>query len=387
MSMKILQIVPCLGVNSGGPSRSVYELTRGLRERGVNAEIATQNYLTNPNLFDEEWIDALPVNKVKPFEYNAEFKALLNGKIMLEKFQLFHINSIYSYPTFIAASLARKAGLPYIIAPRGSLYQDTIEASSKWKKRLFNSLFLKKQLNYANAVHTTCKEEMEVIRQMGITSPIAIIPNSIKLPQEKPAIISPSKLKVCYLGRINAKKNIKGLVEAWHYSGLSNNQNAELIIIGAAQLEKEKVYLEGIRKMQSELSIGNILWAGSRTGTAKEELLRNSSYLIMPSFSENFGMVVPEALQYGVPVIASKGTPWQVLEERNCGWWTDIDVESLANSLKNILAISEEERLQMGKRGQQLVWEKFSTVSVCKMQIQLYEWILNGGEKPSFVYV
>ena len=139
--------------------------------------------------------------------------------------------------------------------------------------------------------------------------------------------------------------------------------------------------------MQSELSIGNIIWTGPKMGAEKEALLSSCSYLIMPSFSENFGMVVPEALQYGVPVIASKGTPWQVLEDINCGWWTDIDVDSLANSLKHLLTINEEERRQMGRRGQQLVWERFSTVSVCKMQIRLYEWIINGGDKPSFVYI
>lgn len=387
MSMKILQIVPCLGVNSGGPSRSVFELTRGLRERGVIAEIATQNYLTNPNLFDEEWIDALPVNKVKPFEYNAEFKALLSGKIMQEKFQLFHINSIYSYPTFIASYLANIKCVPYIIAPRGSLYPNVIESSSKWKKRIFNSLFLKKQLNNASAVHTTCVEEMEVIRKMGINAPIAIIPNSIQLPKERLEIESPDKIRVCYLGRINPKKNILGLLKAWFQSGMSCNSSAELVIIGAAQLDKEKTYLEELHNLESELEIKNIRWVGAKEGKEKEVLLRSCSYLIMPSFSENFGMVVPEALQYGIPVVASKGTPWQILELNHCGWWTDIDTESLANTIKLVGSISIEERLKMGLRAQELVYEKFSTENVCKMQIELYRWILEGGEKPSFVYI
>ena len=385
--MKVAQIIPCLGKNSGGPSRSVYSLSQGLREVGVDIVILTQDYACNTNIVAEDWIDALPVNKVKPFEYNPEFKKLLKDRIRQGDIQLFHINSVYSYPTFIAASLARKAHLPYIITPRGSLYHDVLEVSSKWKKRLFNSLFLIRQLNHASVVHVTCSEEMEAIRKLRISSPVAIIPNSITLPNERPVIDSPDLLRICYLGRINIKKNIMGLIKAWHNSGLSNDHNAELVIIGAAQLDKEKCYLSNLHKLESDLAIDNIRWAGSKEGAEKEMILRSCSFLIMPSFSENFGMVVPEALQYGIPVVASKGTPWQILEEKNCGWWVDADVDSLASCLKHLQMVSKEDRYNMGLRGQQLVWDHFSTKAVCKMQIELYNWILNGGEKPEFVFL
>ena len=384
--MRIAQIVPCLGVNSGGPSRSVYDLSKGLREAGVDLKIITQDYANNPNIVSNDWIIALPVEKVKIFEFNLEFKKLLSTQIEQNEFQLFHINSVFSYPSHIAAALALKAGIPYVIAPRGSLYKSAMEVSSKWKKRLYNTLFLKKQLNHASAVHTTCVEEMDALRQMGITSPIAIIPNSITLPSEKTEIETPDILRVCHLGRINPKKNIIGLLKAWHKSGLAQNKNAELLIIGAAQLEKEKAYLSKLHNLEVELNINNIRWVGPKDGKEKEMLLRSCSYLIMPSFSENFGMVVPEALQYGIPVIASKGTPWKVLEEKQCGWWVDIDETSLANSLIRLCNINNDTRIKMGQRGQTLVYERFSTEGVSRMQMELYSWILGECEKPSFVY-
>ncbi len=383
--MKIAQIVPCLGINSGGPSRSVFDLSCGLREAGVMVEILTQNYSFNPNIVSEDWIKALPVRKANLFEYNRDFKNLLKDKLKQKEYQLFHINSIYSYPTYIAASLADKAGIPYIITPRGSLYQSAIEMSSRWKKDLFNLFFLKRQLNKASAVHATCVEEMEAIRKLGITSPVAIIPNSLKLPKERPVITEPEILRIGYLGRINPKKNIIGLIQAWHDSGLAKNKNAELVIIGAAQLDKEKLYLDELHRLEVSNEIVNIRWMGSKEGEEKEKLLRSCSFLVMPSFSENFGMVVPEALQYGIPVVASKGTPWQILEERNCGWWIEIDRESMSNALKHLCMITNDDRKKMGMNGQQLVHEKFSTESVSQMQIELYKWILESGDKPEFV--
>ena len=383
-----MHVVPCLGGNSGGPSRSVFALVHGLRENGVDAEIVTQNYANNPNIYEADWIKTLHVENVRTFEYNPSFRKYLVDEMIDSSCQIVHIHTIYSYPSHIATKLAMKKKLLYIVAPRGSLYQSAIEISSKWKKRIFNMLILKRQLNNASAVHVTCKEEMEAVRNLGITSPIAVIPNTLRLPEERPPIVRrKGKLRLTYLGRINPKKNIDGLLKAWHAAGMANRKDAELIVIGASHLEREKVYLERLRQLERDLSIENIVWTGPKDGKEKEHLLSSSTCLVLPSFSENFGMVVPEALQYGVPVIASKGTPWQILEEYRCGWWTDIDVNSLVACIRNLLNVTDDALYQMGERAQNLVWENFSTSAICNMQKELYEWIIEGGRKPDFVYL
>lgn len=111
------------------------------------------------------------------------------------------------------------------------------------------------------------------------------------------------------------------------------------------------------------------------------------SYLIVPSDFENFGNIITEAMVHGIPVIASKGTPWQELNMHHCGWWVDNDVDTLAATIREALALSEEERIAMGKRGQQLVKENYSVEMVALKMKELYEWILYGGEKPEFVYL
>jgi glycosyltransferase involved in cell wall biosynthesis len=123
------------------------------------------------------------------------------------------------------------------------------------------------------------------------------------------------------------------------------------------------------------------------TGEAKENALNSLSYLIVPSDFENFGMIIPEALIKGIPVIASKGTPWEELNTHRCGWWVENDVDTLAASIQKAMDMPENERIEMGKRGQELVKNNYSVEVVAKKMIRLYDWILNGGEKPEFVYL
>ena len=378
--MKVAQIIPCLGGNSGGPSRSVYTLTKGLREFGLDTEIVSYNYTFNPNIAKEPWIRAMDVDKMQPFEYDSRFKDFLDKR----EYDLFHIHSIYSYPVTIAARMARKKNVPYIIAPRGSLYRSAIKGSSALKKYLFNHLFLFSDLNHASVIQATCKEEMEEIRALGIKTPIAIIPNSVPIPDKLPVYGYPSKLRIGFLGRINPIKNLDGLLRAWKISDL--DEEGELYIVGKAQLEKEKEYEKQLHALESELCLKNVIWTGAKYGDEKDDLLRSFSYLVLPSHSENFGMVVPEALLQGVPVVASKGTPWSMLEEHHCGWWVDDSVDGLTESLSHIKSISNEERACMAKNGRRMVIDCFSEKVVGKMLLTLYSWLIQGGDIPAFVY-
>ena len=109
--------------------------------------------------------------------------------------------------------------------------------------------------------------------------------------------------------------------------------------------------------------------------------------MVVPSDFENFGNIITEALVKGVPVIASKGTPWEELNTHSCGWWVDNDVDTLATTIREALNTSEEERLAMGERGKQLIKDNYSVEMVAGKMKRLYEWILYGGEKPEFVYL
>ncbi|MDR0606125.1 MAG: glycosyltransferase [Bacteroidales bacterium] len=374
---KILHAISSLGINNGGPSQSVYYTVKGLREQGLDADILTYQPAKNDKFIsNESYIIALR-NKNLPFAYSSEYKQFLQKNF----YDIYHAQGIWQYPIFVITKLARKYKKPYIITPRGMLYPQSL-AISKLKKQLFLNLFLINDLNKAAVVHATCLEEMQHLRSLRIKSPIAVIPNPVNLPITNCKLRIANNKKIAYLGRVHPRKNIERLLYAWNNLDLDKT-NAELIIIGDGDVN----YIKFLKAEQQRLNLKNIVFTGFLAGEVKENAISSLSYLVVPSDFENFGMIIPEALIHGVPVIASKGTPWEELNTHNCGWWVDNDVDTLTTTIEKAIRLPEKERLAMGKRGQELIKNNYSVEIVAKKMIRLYEWILNGGEKPEFVYL
>jgi glycosyltransferase involved in cell wall biosynthesis len=124
---------------------------------------------------------------------------------------------------------------------------------------------------------------------------------------------------------------------------------------------------------------------GSLEDGAKWERYRSADLFVLPSFTENFGLVVAEALACGVPVITTKGTPWNELETHKCGWWIDIGVEPLARALRAAVAMTEPERKAKGRRGKALVEDKYSWPGIGGKVAAVYRWVLNGDGAPDCV--
>jgi glycosyltransferase involved in cell wall biosynthesis len=372
--MKILHTISGMSAKCGGTATCTYELVKGLRTLEVEADILSFEPETNDVLIEnEQFIQTVP--RPKHIISNLYKKALENSD-----YQLFHANGIWEYAEFITAKVARKKNRPYVISPHGMLYPQALN-HSKLKKKLFLNLVLLKDLNKAAAVHATCMKEMQHLRELGVKAPIAVNPNPINITNSQLSTLH-SQLKIGYLGRVHPRKNVELLLYVWDKLHL-DKINAELIIIG----DGDTHYMDFLKAEQQRLNLKNVIFTGFLSGETKENVLRSLSYLVVPSDFENFGMIVPEALIKGIPVIASKGTPWEELSTHHCGWWVDNDVNTLAATIEKALNISEKERRQMGVNGIKLVRETYSVGVVAGKMKRLYEWILNGGEKPEYVYV
>jgi glycosyltransferase involved in cell wall biosynthesis len=372
--MKILHTISGMSAQCGGTASCAYELLRGLHSQNVVADILTFAPQADDKLIgDELFIKIVPNDG---HFCSSEYKKALLGS----NYQLFHANGIWEYIELITAKIARKKKIPYIITPQGMLYPQAL-AVSKLKKQVFLKLFLMNDLNKAACVHATCMEEMQHLRNLGVKSSIAVVPNPINIPANSQFSILNSQLKIGYLGRVHPRKNIERLLYVWDKLNL-NKSDAELIIIG----DGDKIYMDFLRAEQIRLNLNNVVFTGFLTGEAKENTLNSLSYLVVPSDFENFGMIIPEALIKGIPVIASKGTPWEELNTHRCGWWVENDVETLSETLQKAIETPEKERIEMGKRGQELVKNNYSVEVIAKKMIRLYDWILNSGEKPEFVY-
>jgi glycosyltransferase involved in cell wall biosynthesis len=126
-----------------------------------------------------------------------------------------------------------------------------------------------------------------------------------------------------------------------------------------------------------------VTFVGSLDGDLKSAAFANAEVFVLPSFSENFGIVVAEALAHGAPVITTKATPWRSLVDHRCGWWIDTGVEPLVTALRAALVLSSAERADRAARGRALVRERFSWGPIAAAMAEFYAWICDEHCRPA----
>lgn len=368
-----------LDVKSGGPALSIYLTIKGLKDNEVDTEIIMPPLSDNGKLIAND----VTIHYTSPIT-NARFGYMPKLQKTLKRLQpydLYHVQGLWQYLGHSVAAFARKQHRPYMMTLRGMLYPQAL-AHSTMVKKISLALYQHKDLQQAACIQATCIDEMKYYRALGFTNPVAVLPNPIDTTDiiDRP-IYQPDRLRIGYLGRIHPRKRIERLIYA--FDALQNElKDAELTIIGA----DDPQYEQFLRSEVQRLGLKNVSFTGFLTGEAKDKAIISLSYLAVPSDFENFGNIVTEALVRGVPVIASRGMPWQELEKSHCGWWINNDQESINNTLLKAVHLSETERQQMGNNGKELIRKEYSVPMLGAKMKQLYEWILSGGKKPEFVY-
>lgn len=377
--MKVLHVGP-LNVKSGGPTLSTYLAMKGVESHGYNPAI-----LTMPLAHDDKWYATdvpihLTTNPIdKKYSYIWNYKSQLSS---LPLYDIMHIQGLWLHLFHGAISFARANKIPYIVSLRGTMYPQALQINH-FVKSLFRKLFQDRDLLNAACIHATCEDELNFYRQLGFKNPVAVIPNSIDISSiNEPTYIRKDIFTIGFLGRVHPRKRVEKLIYSLKYLK-ENGVNAKLKIIGADDPEYEAF----LRAETKDLGLLNdVEFTGFLVGDEKEAAISSLSVLGCASDFENFGNMVTEALVRGVPVMATKGMPWQCLEAARCGWWVENNQDSLNKTLLNIARLSEEELREYSLNGRKLIKDRFSTEAVGKQFAMLYDWILNKAVKPSFVY-
>lgn len=375
--MNILHIISSIDLASGGPSKSVSDLAL------MQAHLA-QNVFVFTNSSFNPYLKESPHSNLKLFFVKKKgFASSLNFFLKREQFDVLHGHGIWQMPVHQMAKLAIDKKIPYIISPRGMLEPWALNVG-KWKKKLAMALYQRKDLYNSACIHATSQMEADNIRKLGFRNPIAIIPNGIDI-NEFPIQAEKSKNEkhtLLFLSRIHPKKGIEVLVEAWQQLNKALRQHWQVEIAGAG----DESYIVSLQKLIVKRGLANeIRIIGPQYGEAKFAAYQRADLFVLPTYSENFGIVVAEAMACGLPVITTIGTPWEELNIFNAGWWIDIGVGPLVEALENALNLSDEVRQIIGKNGRKLVEERYSIEAVAQQMIELYQWILNEKEKPEFV--
>lgn len=368
--MKVLHVINRLSRTGGGPSRSCQGLVAALNAAGVDAALLSLAKGDSP------WIGGVE----RFFNGDAFENALRDFKP-----NIVHLHELWHPGLHHCAVVCRRMGLPYIFAPRGTLEPWSLR--HKWlKKRIARLLYQDRDLRGAAALHATAKSEAEQFVKLGFRNPIVVSPNGVNVPG---ALIQRSlgatERRVLFVSRMHPKKGVLELIEAWgrvfpvkaHDVRDSGKWICELVYTVHDNSERE--YETKVRASVHELGLdGRIIFTGALDDNDKWQAYSRADLFALPTYSENFGIVVAEALWAGVPVITTKGTPWGELESHKCGWWVDIGVEPLAAALKSAMSLNDDERRDMGERGRRLVEEKYSWPGVAAQMMKGYEAVISG---------
>jgi len=385
--MNLCHVVPGLHPEGGGPSRTVVQLTDALAAQpGISIFLVSQGRIGESQVASR---NADVSRHVGQSRWRAERALGLSGRQNLgEVFKdappdLVHIHGIWHPLSHWASRESRNRLIPTVLHPRGMLEPWAL-AWRSWKKNLALWAYQRRDLESASVLFATSEQEAEGFRRFGLRQPIAVIPNGVELDfgtarlRQSEVMVASGPRRALFLGRIHSIKNLLNLLEAW---AALDSPHWLLQLAGP----DEGGHLAEVRQRISALGLqDHVQYLGSIDDAHKGAVYAAVDLFILPSFSENFGVVVVEALSHGLPVIATRGTPWQGLEQHGCGWWVEPTVDGLGGALRDAVAKEPAQLREMGLRGQAYARE-FDWGNIARATSDVYRWILGLEGMPPCV--
>jgi glycosyltransferase involved in cell wall biosynthesis len=365
--MRLLHVIPTYlpAWRHGGPAVSVHGLCKALAERGHQVTVFTTDVhgastldvpRAAPVAMDGVSVWYFPVAwPLRRLYRSPALRAALASQLERDrKFDVVHLHSVFLWPTAAAARAAERAGVPYLVAPRGMLVEELLRRRGRLRKRLWLRLVERRTLARAAGLHATSALEAAEARRLRLPlPPIHLVANGVEDQDWDPrreAELGPAvraalarRPLLLFLGRLSWKKGLDRLVAA-----LADVPGAVLAIAG----NDEEGYRARLERQAAAAGVaGRIVHLGPVHGADKAALLHGADLLVLPSYSENFGNVVLEAMAAGLPVVVTPEVGLAaVVREHGAGMVAEGDPPRLAAALRCLLA-GEEVRRAMGRRG------------------------------------
>lgn len=367
--MRIVHYIPSIDRTSGGVG-SYMKLIAGELGKLVDLHIVTHRTDSMYNIpnctihYISEWNSFMRMKREWIFVLDAVTPDVV------------HVNGCWTPSCAMVQRWAQKRGYRVVLTPHGMLEPWIIKRHYWTRKFPALLLYQKAAIKHADIIHATAESERCHLLQLGWNRNIEVIPNCVQVEKIVMKESWRRKKEVLFLSRVHVKKGINFLIEAVakineEYTAKKEECPISRCIIAG---EGEDAYIDELRDMSSCLGVGHIMdFIGGVYGERKWELFKQADLFVLPTHSENFGIVVAEALACGTPVVTTKGTPWQELEECNCGWWTDIGTTPMVEALKEFMSLSEEQIEQMGRHGRKLIEDKYSSFDIAKKMQSLYK--------------
>lgn len=344
-------------------------MSRDMQDTNLNDSFEEGRFLTN----------SLPVHKNFLIELFTQYRFFRKYCVAMNV-GLIHLHGMWSPVLAVAALLARRRNIPLVISPHGCLEPWALAYKHK-KKWLALKTYQGLVLRSATLFVATANKEMESIRKLDLRQPIAVIPNGTDIGPAPFRYEAHKEIKsLLFLSRLHPVKGLHDLVEAW---ALVRQAGWKLIIAGGNEGGYRETVEDLIRAKGME---ADFEFLGYVEGAQKQACFDNADVFILPTYSENFGIAVAEALANELPVITTTGAPWQDLLTYRCGWWVPPGVQGISSALIEMFKCDSHQLKEMGQRGRQVVINKFSWDVIGVTALRVSEWVLNQSlPKPEVI--
>src|SRR3989475_2338625 len=394
--MKVLHVIPALSQYYGGPVNAVVGMCRALNQAGVQADIASTDADVQGNLdiplgipfqMEGTTVYCFRCSLLRKYGFSLGLTGWIRSN--LGNYDLVHIHAFFSYVTVPLVYYAKKYKVPYIIRPSGELNAWSLK-KSRIKKGLYWLLVGRNCLNTASALHLTSEDERVAARRLAPGTPSVVIPlgTDTFTEEEFPARgrfrkkypMLDQKLLIVFLSRLDHKKGLDLLFPAISALAMGRD-NFAVVIAGSGEREYEAevhdlVLAHGLKE--------KVIFTGFVQGQDKTDLLRDADVFVLPSYDENFGLAVIEAMAVGVPVVISNNVGiHHAVTEYGAGVVTACESGEITHALNNLLK-HDSLRRTMGQNGMKLVKEKFAWEKVARELFGLYQSILSGERRNLF---
>lgn len=391
-SLRVLQIVPSLSLVYGGPSQMVLGLSKSLAAQNVEVTILTTDangdagqapldvLLNQPVMQDGYQIRYFHCSPFRRYKFSI---GLLNWLTQhAQEYDLAHIHALFSPVSSAAAMIARSKQLPYILRPLGTLDPADLQKKKQFK-RLYAALVERSNLAAAAAVHFTSDQEAKVSERFGAVTRDMVLPLGVELPnlelpdpdQTRAELAIPAgQPLILFMSRIDPKKGLDLLVPALEQL-LEEGIGFHFVLAGANPQDPD--YEAQIRaRIQASPLANCTTLTGFVSGAAKTRLLQAANLFVLPSYYENFGIAVAEAMAAGVPVVISDQVHiWQDIQRAQAGWICSCEVGALTNQLRAALC-NPSDRAYRGANAQTHALNHYSWQAIAQQMVQIYHSLL-----------
>lgn len=382
--MKIVHVIEGLDDSYGGPAKSVPYLAHYCRLNGAETHLLSTRYV-GPDT------NAVITEKILPWEVfdttgpgRLRYSPGLRNRLIEicavdRESTIVHVHNLWNYTSYASFKVCHELDIPLVISPRGSLFSWSL-SQGRLRKKLAWALFQKRILD-GSTIHATSEDEASTIAALGVGKRIVCVRNGVELSQgadhdicaaeaARALGLDPARRYALFLSRLHKKKGLELLFKAW--ADCPYRAEWQLLIAGET---KDNRYLSELKSQVSALGLtDSVLFIGFADGDKKALLFAASELFVLPSFSENFGIAVAEALAGGLAVITTRETPWADVASEGAGWYIEINHRALASALSEALRLSPKDLERMGQIGRRLA-ARYDWNAIGKEMINVYAQI------------